>query len=115
MDAGQTIPAGQPMLLVRVLNRSVAPSTKSADPEIVELPNMADAKKYGQLRRLVIPSASIEPGFKVLLYPYRQGAALPQTAWNARRNALQVAWAGQNDTVQFVSKPDGSTRIAVTR
>jgi hypothetical protein len=115
MDAGQTIPAGQPMLLVRVLNRSVAPSTKSADPEIVELPNMADAKKYGQVRRLVIPSASIEPGFKVLLYPYRQGAALPQTAWNARRNALQVAWAGQNDTVQFVSKPDGSTRIAVTR
>jgi hypothetical protein len=115
MEAGQPIPAGEPMLLVRVLNRAVDPSIKSGDPEIVEMPNMTDGKKYGPVRRLVIPSASIEPGFKILLYAYRQGAALPQTTWDARRDAVQVAWTGQRDNVQFVSKPDGSTRIAVAR
>jgi hypothetical protein len=115
MDAGQAVAAGQPMLLVRVLNRAVDPSIKSADPEIVEKPNMANAQKYGAVRRLVIPSASVEPGFKILLYPYRQGAALPQTTWDGGRDAIQVAWTGQSDTVQFVSKPDGSTRVAVAR
>ncbi len=115
MDPAQAIPAGRPMLLVRVLNRAVDPSVKPAEPEIVEMPNMADSKKYSPVRRLVIPSDSVEPGFKVLLYPYRQGAPVPETAWDAKRDAVQVTWTGQNDTVQFLAKPDGSTRVAVVR
>jgi hypothetical protein len=79
LDVGATIPSGQPMLLVRVLNRTEDPSKPAVDPQIVELPNMTDAKKYGSVRRLVIPSDSVEPDFRVLLYPYRQGAPLPAT------------------------------------
>jgi hypothetical protein len=115
LDAGATIPAGRPMLLVRVLNRAEDPSRPAVDPQIVELPNMTDAKKYGSVRRLVIPSDSVEPDFRVLLYPYRQGAPLPETRWNAGHNAVTVAWAGQTDMVQFLPKADGSTRIAVSR
>jgi hypothetical protein len=113
MDAGASIPSGQPMLLVRVLHRGVDPSKPAADPQIVEMPNMTDAKKYGPTRRLLIPSDSVQPDYRVLLYPYRQGAPLPQTAWNADRTGITVAWPGQADTVRYIAKPDGSTRITV--
>jgi hypothetical protein len=115
MDAGAKIPDAQPMLLVRVLNCTVDASKAAAEPEIVELPNMADSKKYPPIRRLVIPSDSVAPGYKILLYPFHQGAALPETQWNAKHDAVEVRWAGQSDTVQFVANPDGSTRVAVAR
>lgn len=112
LPAEAKLPAGQPMLLVRVLNES---TTEAIQPEIVELPNAADAKKYGTVRRLVITSQSIAPDFKVLLYPYRNGAALPETRWNGIHTALEVKMGAQADQIQFSPTPSGKTQLGITR
>ncbi len=117
LDASASIPPGQPMLLVRFLN--IAPSAKGgvppAKPEIVELPNRTDSKKYSAIRRLVVPSDSVSPDFKVLLFAYRQGAALPETTWNADRSAVKVSWANQTDTIQFTPAKSGKTNVSISR
>jgi hypothetical protein len=111
LEPGSTIAAGQPMLLVRVLNFN---PSKAAEPDIVELPNATSAKKYGPVRRLVIPAESVSPDFKVLLYPHRQGAPLPATAWNANRSAVTVTWPDQQDTLSF-TPVSGRTNLDIAR
>jgi len=53
--------------------------------------------------------------FKTLIFPYRKGAALPKTTWNAGRTTLTVTLKGQTDVFTFTPAPDGRTRIALTR
>ena len=112
---GTAIPTGQPVLLVRVLNRSVDPSKAAGSPEIVELPNQADGKKYGRIRRLVIPSDSVSPDFKVLIFACRQGDPLPKVAWNAARTAVTVQAGGAKDVITFSPSKCGKTNVSVQR
>jgi hypothetical protein len=106
---------GSPMLLVRVLHRGTDPSRESPDPEIVEVPNLSDAKKYGRIRRLLIPSYSVSPGFKVLLYPHRYGDPLPQTKWSGKRDAVEVSFGKTTDQIQFTPGSMGKTDLTVLR
>lgn len=106
------IPANQPMLLVRVLNYTADEVVK---PEIVELPNAADAKKYRPIRRLVIKSKSVTPEFKVLIYPYRQGATLPETKWNEDHSVVAVAFGKQIDQICFTPAATGKTNLTIMR
>jgi hypothetical protein len=117
LDPSATIPKGQPMLLVRVLNMAPPATTDkpAPGPEIVESANMSDAKKYGPIRRLVIPSDSVSPDFKVLLFAYRQGAELPATTWNADHTSVSVAWKNQTDTISFSPTKIGKTNVTITR
>jgi hypothetical protein len=117
LDPGATIPTGQPMLLVRVLNStpSTTPDSPASQPQIVELPNMTNANKYAPIRRLIIPNDSVAPDFKVLLFAYRQGAALPGTTWSADRSSVKVAWDNQVDTVTFSPSKIGKTNLTITR
>ena len=112
LSAGAAIAAGQPMLLVRVLSRETS-SDSPGNPSIVELPNQTDAKKYGAIRRLVIPATAVAPGFKVLLFAYRQGAALPATTYASGR--LTVAWPDQSDDIRLSSAAPGGTGIRIAR
>ncbi len=112
LAAGTTIPANQPMLLVRVLNISTETPIK---PEIVELPNVDNAKKYGTIRRLIIASKSISPDFKVLLYAYRNGASLPISQWNSNHDSLTLTSNAQKDQIQFVKSPSGKYNLSITR
>jgi hypothetical protein len=115
MESGAAIPAGQPMLLVRVLNRSESSATESEAPKIVQLPNLSDAKKYGTIRRLIIPADSVSPDFKVLLYPYRQGDALPTTEWDSGHTSVTVSFGAARDVVAFTPGSLGKTNLAITR
>ena len=115
MDPGANIPKGQPMLLVRLLNRNVDPSAPDAEPTIVELPNGTNPKKYSPVRRLVIPTTSVSPEFKVLLYPYRSGSPIPATAWNPTRTQLTVSFDKQQDEMTFPVNKDGWTEIHAAR
>lgn len=107
---GGPIPAGQPMLLVRVLQRELAATQGQGEPCIEE----QKAKKT-TTRRLVIPADAIAPGFKVLLYPHRQGDPLPKTTWDDKRTTVTVELGGVKDQVTFSPSAAGKTNVAITR
>ncbi len=115
MDAGVGIPNGHPALLLKVLNRNQDELKPAQDPRIVELPNMANPKKYGMMRRLVIPSDSIAPDFKIILCAYRQGDPLPVITWNKERAAATVRIGDQTDTISFTATASGKTDVSVSR
>lgn len=108
-EEGSAIPAGQPMLLVRVL--AGASADPALAPTIVEEPNVANPKKYAPIRRLVIAAKTIEPGFKVVLIPHRQGDVVPASAWNA--DHTQATLGG--DTLRFAPAATGKTDVTVRR
>lgn len=81
----------------------------------MELPNGADAKKYGRSRRLVISSESISPGFKVLLIPYRQGTTVPRIEWNGAKSVAAVSASGAADTLAFSRQATGKTDLVIRR
>jgi hypothetical protein len=106
------IPAGQPMLLVRVLNRSEPePVAGRADARVESVSN----EKNQTVRRLVIPARAVSPDFKVLLYPFRQGEPLPTTAWSADRSEVKVTAGGAAWAVKFTPAASGKTDVRVSR
>jgi len=106
------VPAGQPELLVRVLN---VDSTRPVVPTIIEPPNETNPKTYQPVRRLVLSANAVSPEFKILLYPCHQGDALPVTTWNADRSAVTVASPGSADRLVFRPAPDGKTALEIMR
>jgi hypothetical protein len=115
LEKGASFPEGQPMLLVRVLHRGVVATTPAADPLITERPNLTNPKTYSPIRRLLVPSDSISPDFKILLFPHRQGEPLPVTTWNAAHTELTVKVGGTTDTIQFSPGSLGKTNVTVMR
>lgn len=117
---GTAIPDGQPMLLVRVLNHNMEAGQPTPEPTIVTLDNpasfdkKANKPKYAPTRLLLIPSLSVTPDYKVLLYAYRQGQPLPEIK---RGNAQQytVAWADQKDELLFTPQAGQKTNLTVKR
>jgi hypothetical protein len=101
------IAKGEPLLLVRVLGRNQA---KDVQP----LGGTAYVA-MDSTHRLVIPSDSVAPDYKVLLYPYKQGAPLPKTTWNDQHRVLTVVIGDQTDEIVFTPHPGGKTDLVVTR
>ena len=66
-------------------------------------------------KRLVIPSRSSEPDFKVLLFPHASGDELPQTKWNEDRTFLIVSFKDQIDTFYFTKNSEGRTKVKLIR
>lgn len=66
-------------------------------------------------KRLVIPSRSSDPDFKVLLFPHAYGDELPETFWNDDRSKLTVRFKDQNDIFYFSKSTDGRTKIKMIR
>ena len=66
-------------------------------------------------KRLVIPSRSNNPNFKVLLFPYLHGEELPQTLWNETRTKLTVTFKDQKDELFFSKGEDNHTKIKLIR
>ena len=89
---------GDPMLLVRVLQR------KSE----FGVPRPRLERTLG-LNKISIPAISVEPEFRILLYPHKQGDPLPKTEWNADRSALTVEFPDQKDSYSFAKTDGGRT------
>jgi hypothetical protein len=66
-------------------------------------------------KRLIIPSRSIEPCFKTLLFPHRHGEKLPITSWSDDKTVLTVEWHDQRDIIEFRKRDDGRTSLKITR
>jgi hypothetical protein len=122
--AGKFTPVkGNPQLLVRVLERTPAPRPNlEPNPrlEVIEKLKTEDMHQF-YLRtmdigkRLVIPSRSGNPNFKVLLFPYLQGEELPTTKWNEDRTKLNVEWSDQIDEFTFTKVENGRTKVKLFR
>ena len=76
---------------------------------------LSGSRSFGLDKRLVIPSRSTAPDFKILLFPHRAGAVLPETTWNAERTVLTVKIGERTDVIGFAKNADGRTRLSFTR
>lgn len=112
--------ASTPQLLVRVLELARPAAAPETEPtpavETIEFRKTDDVhqfagRTFGLGRRLTLPSRSVEPRYRVLLFPHRAGEALPETKWESR-DVLAVTARGVTTRVQFTAAPDGSTRLA---
>jgi hypothetical protein len=107
-DAG-----GRRNLLVRVLDADQLDTAAPATIEIVRQPNAPQPDV--EIPKLVIPARTTAPGYKVLLFPHREGQPLPTTTWSADRTTVTVAWPDQTDVITFAPGTDGRTRVRVAR
>ncbi len=123
-QAGRFLPKkGDPQLLVRVLERGAA-SRPNLEPnarlEVIEKIKTEDLHQF-YLRtmdlgkRLVIPSRSVTPNFKVLIYPHLSGEAVPETEWNLDRTILKVNFRDQKDLFYFKKGVNGKTIVRLER
>ncbi|MDX6765201.1 MAG: hypothetical protein SFU85_00260 [Candidatus Methylacidiphilales bacterium] len=112
-DVSLALPSDKPRsLLVRVLDVDKLEETVAKVEDVaVKNPPQPDIT----LNRLHLTSRSANPGFKVLLYPHREGDPLPETAWNPERTKLTIQWPDQKDTLVFSPGEDGRSRIKIQR
>ena len=123
-DIGKPLPEkGTPMLLVRILNVE-QPEIPTYQPspalETVEFVKTDDThqnylRSLGVGKRLVLPSRSVAPDYKVLLFPFRMGESLPVTTWNADKTTMTLECDGVKDEYLFTKGADGRTRMQLKR
>jgi hypothetical protein len=116
---------GAPELLVRILQANAPAQAidfqQSENPrlEILEKKDLLQSeggRSFGVDRRLVIPSRSVAPDFKILLFPLRAGEALPKTQWiDDKHTALTISSNGVTDRFAFSQGEDGRTGIQIDR
>jgi len=108
---------GDPMLLVRVVqcNNDMARRRYTPIGRLEHyMANIRWPKTYG--KRLVIPSYSVAPDYKILLLPYRHGDRLPETQWLDRpKTRLELLWPDMREEIVFSKGEDGRTALKVLR
>jgi len=123
-NAGRFLPSkGDPQLLVRVLDKALAPRPNlEPNPRLEVLENIKTEDMHqfylrtmGPIKRLVIPSRGNVSNFKVLLFPYLQGEEQPVTEWNTDRTQLTVSWSDQEDEFSFKTGNDKRTHVKLVR
>jgi len=72
---------------------------------------LSGSRSFGLDKRLVIPSRSVSPDFVVLLFPLRQGDALPVTQWNSDCTRLEVKVAGKTTAFSMIKDSFGCTLL----
>jgi hypothetical protein len=107
-----TPPANDRHLLVRVLSANSL-TEPAGSVGVMAVPN--PPQRDMQINKLHVTSRSVSPEFKILLFPFRNGEALPTTTWNADHSVATIAWADQTDTVTFTPGKDGRTLFTITR
>lgn len=121
---------GDRLLLVRVLNANVPAKSQdfttkpSFRLETFErkdsiVPDgkggLSGSRSFGMDKRLVIASRSVAPDFRILLYPMRQGDAVPETAWNDKGDAVTLQAGGQKDLISMKPGKEGRTAVCLSR
>lgn len=114
---------GDPQLLVRVLESTEAAiPNQEPNPRLETFENLKTEDMHqfylrtmDLAKKLVLPSRSVAPNYKVLLFPYLHGEETPKTLWNADRTRLSIAWKDQKDEYTFTKAADGHTVVKLTR
>jgi hypothetical protein len=92
---------GDPLLLVRVLYCKSGANRP-----------MPHFERMLALNKISVPAISVEPEFRILVYPHKFGDPLPTTEWNREHTALTVEFPGQKDSYQL-DKTDGGRTVFV--
>ena len=95
---------GDPLCLIRVLWRN----SEYGFP----VPRFERYQGYNQV---VVPSRSVSPEFRVLIYPYKFGDPIPKTTWNKERTMLTVQIKDKTDVYQFGQTEGGRTVLSMER
>jgi hypothetical protein len=110
-----------PQLMIKILNRAF-PGHPENNPQVrLEIPEYKDARdwpkgrSFGLAKRLVIPSFSVEPCFKMMLFPHVKGDEKPIITWNNERSKVTIAWMDQVDVISFSMDENGRTRYKISR
>jgi len=114
---------GDPQLLVRVLESTEAAiPNQEPNPHLETFENIKTEDMHqfylrtmDLAKKLVLPSRSVAPNYKVLLFPYLHGEETPKTLWNAYRTHLSVSWKDQKDEYTFTKAADGHTVVKLVR
>ncbi len=102
---------GNRRFLVRILNNTGAVSA-SIPAYVDSIINPVNGlSPNNKLPRLVVESNSIDAKFKIMLFAYKNGDALPVTSWNADHSALVVVNNGNTNTILFPVDTAGRTNI----
>ncbi len=111
---------GEPLLLVKIIGRKLPEQLQfDANPGIrVETFEKVNTqygrdRSFGLDKRLVIPSLSVSPDFKIILYPYYAGDKLP--TFTMKNNVLTVEGIAEKDLFQFEKTPENLTLIKMMR
>jgi hypothetical protein len=95
---------GDPLLLIRVLNRNGEATMPTPHYE-----------RFEGWSKVSIPTIAVEPDFRILVYPHRSGDPLPVTEWNEGRTRLAVTFPKQQDAYRFARTDGGRTVLAQER
>ena len=111
LAAAGTARKGDPVLLIRIL---------SCNADALPVPKIVSVSRPGKGKQptssvLVVPVDSVSPEFKVMLFAYRQGDALPVTEWNSGHTAVTITVPGHKDVVSFASATSGKTDVKIVR
>jgi hypothetical protein len=105
---------GDPALLIRVLDMNTTCTISPCTPYIIPVSSTnTRADSYRPI--FVIPSDSVSPNFKVLIFPYTIGSPIPTTTWNAAHTAVTVTMPTYSDTITFSPAASGKTDVNIMR
>ncbi len=66
-------------------------------------------------KRLTIPARGVNPHYKVLLYPFMEGAEMPEVIWNQAHDQCTLKWKDQSDKYTFATAAEGRTVYQLDR
>jgi hypothetical protein len=113
-DTNQASTLSLPKLLVRLLDRNQDPKVP-LNQGSAYLSDIKAGTWNRDLHRLVIPSDSESPDYKVLIFSHRKGDPLPVTTWNSDHTKLHVSWSDQEDELTFAKTPIGKNDLTIIR
>jgi hypothetical protein len=109
------------LLYIKVLERTLPvdifknPAIRLETFELKDARDWPEGRSFGLAKRLVIPSFSINPSFKILLFPHYNGEEKPQITWNETKTKLTVSWKDQKDEIEFMVDQSGKTNYRISR
>lgn len=109
---GSADPKDNRQLLVQMITANAAGNWILENYQVKRSPETGDTSLLGTGNRLRYTVRAVDPGFKVLLFAFREGEALPAVSGS---EPLQVNWPNQTDRYDLTTISTGRTVIRLRR
>lgn len=105
---GSADPSDKRRLLVQMVSVAGEGQWVLEDYDIKRSPETGDTSSFGKGKRLKYSVRSIDPAFKVLLYPYLDGTMAPTVSLTT---SLDLSWPDKKDSYELTTLPSGRTSL----